>query len=118
MTEISTHVLDISRGTPAAGLGVQLLAATDDGGWTALGAAIADADGRVGAEALTAGAGEHAGAGVGLHRLVFACGDYQRGHGGTAFLEEVAVSFSVRQESRLHIPLLLSAYGLSIYRGS
>ncbi len=113
MTEISTHVLDLTRGTPAAGVGVELQAAATDGEWVVLGSAATDQDGR--ATGL-AGSG---GAVPGLHKLVFAAGAYQRRlTQADPFLEELAVSFNVADEQRLHIPLLLSSYGLSVYRGS
>jgi hydroxyisourate hydrolase len=114
MTQVSTHVLDLGRGAPAAGLGVELLAAVDGSGWVRLGLGTTDNDGRA------AGLAGPGGADPGLHRLVFGAGDYQRAAagGGGAFLEEIAISFAVSGEERLHIPLLLSPYGLSIYRGS
>lgn len=113
MTQISTHVLDLTRGAPAVGVGVELLAAVEDGAWVALGFATTDQDGR--ATGL-AGSG---GAVPGLHKLVFAAGEYHRRVTEVdPFLDEVAVSFTVAYEERLHIPLLLSAYGISIYRGS
>jgi len=126
MTQISTHVLDIGRGVQAAGVRVELLAAAalpqmvggwllaEGEGWNRLGLATTDADGR--AEGL-AGPG---GAGPGRLRLVFFAGEYQRRLAGDgAFLDEVSVSFTVTaEEERLHIPLLLSPYGVSIYRGS
>ncbi len=46
MTEISTHVLDLTLGAPAAGVNVELLAATEDGEWVSLGSAASDQDGR------------------------------------------------------------------------
>lgn len=108
MTAVSTHVLDTARGVPAAGVEVELFAA----GGSLLGSGITDADGRIG------GLAGPDGAPPGTCRLVFASGGYQRRLGGEAFLEEVAVSFNVGDQARLHIPLLLSPFGLSIYRGS
>ena len=112
MTAISTHVLDISRGVPAAGVHVELFAPTASEGWTLLGSGLTDADGRA-----TGLAGPR-GAAPGICRLVFSSGGYQRRLGTEPFLEEVTVSFTVGGEARLHIPLLLSPFGLSIYRGS
>jgi 5-hydroxyisourate hydrolase len=113
MTQISTHVLDLTLGAPAVGVNVELLAATEDGEWVSLGSAASDEDGR--ANQLAGSDGTVAG----LHKLVFAAGDYQSRFMETVpFLDEVAVSFNVADEERLHIPLLLSTYGISIYRGS
>jgi 5-hydroxyisourate hydrolase len=113
MTEISTHVLDLTLGAPAAGVNVELLAATEDGEWVSLGSAASDEDGRA------IGLAGSDGAVPGLHKLVFAAGEYQRRFTeADPFLDEVAVSFHVADEERLHIPLLLSTYGISAYRGS
>jgi 5-hydroxyisourate hydrolase len=113
MTQISTHVLDLSLGAPAAGVNVELLAAAEDGEWVSLGSAASDEDGRA------IGLAGSDGAVPGLHKLVFRAGEYQRRFIETdPFLDEVSVSFNVEDEERLHIPLLLSTYGISIYRGS
>jgi 5-hydroxyisourate hydrolase len=114
MTQISTHVLDISRGVPAAGVRVELLAAGAQGEpWVRLALATTDADGRA------AGLAGPGGAQPGRHRLLFHAGEYQRGLADReAFLDDVCVGFTVSGEERLHIPLLLSPYGISIYRGS
>jgi 5-hydroxyisourate hydrolase len=113
MTQISTHVLDLTLGAPAAGVRVELLAATEDGGWVSLGSTASDEDGRA------IGLAGSDGTAPGLHKLVFAAGDYQRRFMEIVpFLDEVAVSFNVADEERLHIPLLLSTYGISAYRGS
>ena len=101
MTVLSTHVLDTSRGTPAAGIAVTLLSPGDE----AIGAATTDADGRARLGEL----------GPGTHRLVFAVGDYL---GPEAFYDDITVTFRVASEAKLHVPLLLSPFGYSTYRGS
>jgi 5-hydroxyisourate hydrolase len=107
VTVVTTHVLDTARGLPATGVQVVLEAYSQDG-WLPLATAQTDADGRAGdlAEAST---------GPGLHRLVFATGDYL---GEGAFFPEVTVAFQVAGQERLHVPLLLSPFGYSTYRGS
>jgi len=105
VTEVTTHVLDTAAGRPAAGMPVALHGREEDGRWTELGAAITDADGRAGKLA-----GERK-VTPGLYRLVFGT--------ATPFFDEVIVSFRVTgEDARLHIPLLLSPYGYSVYRGS
>ncbi|HEY5197139.1 MAG TPA: hydroxyisourate hydrolase [Solirubrobacteraceae bacterium] len=104
MTDVTTHVLDTASGRPAAGIEVSLHARRADGQWTRLGGGRTDADGR------TAGLAGSNGAQPGVHRLVFAT----RG----VFFDEVAVAFTVAGEPHLHIPLLLSPYGYTVYRGS
>ena len=107
MTRITTHVLDTARGRPAAGVGV-VLEARDGHGWRSLAATVTDDDGR--APALAA-----VGVAAGVHRLVFATGDFL---GDGAFYPEVTVVVEVRGEDHLHVPLLLAPYGYSTYRGS
>jgi 5-hydroxyisourate hydrolase len=106
---ISTHVLDTATGRPAAGVHVTLQARAPDGAWTTLHTESTDADGRV------RQLGGPAGLGTGAHRLVFDTGGYL---GEDAFFTEAIVSFTVSGEEQLHVPLLLSPYSLSVYRGS
>jgi 5-hydroxyisourate hydrolase len=104
---ISTHVLDTSRGRPAAGVAVVLERQEGDG-WSPVGEATTDADGRVG-ELAPAGAGE------GVYRLTFDTGSYFE----AGFYPRVAVEFRVDDGAEHHhVPLLLSPFGYSTYRGS
>lgn len=110
---LSTHVLDTSMGRPATGVPVFLDRRTDDGEWQHLIAAETDTDGRVGvlvpAGALCAG----------IHRLTFAIGDWAAAVGTTTFYPEIAVAFEITAPGEHHhVPLLLSPYGYSTYRGS
>jgi 5-hydroxyisourate hydrolase len=103
---ISTHVLDTAHGEPAAGVPVRL--ERDDGGeWVAVATATTDGDGRVRDLAQIA---------PGRHRLVFDTASYL---GPEAFFPEVVVIFQVAgPERHLHVPVLLSPYGYTTYRGS
>jgi 5-hydroxyisourate hydrolase len=101
VTEVTTHVLDIAAGRPAAGVPVSLHGRERDGTWAHLGSATTNADGRT--EAFTR-------VEAGVYRLVFDT--------ATPFFDEVIVTFRVEDESHLHVPLLLSPYGYSVYRGS
>lgn len=102
MTRISTHVLDTAAGAPAVGIAVTLLVAAADGAFTEIARAVTDSDGRIGDFPAIA---------AGQARLVFAT--------ATAFFPEVAVTFTVHPgREHLHVPLLLSPYGYSVYRGS
>jgi 5-hydroxyisourate hydrolase len=110
---LSTHVLDTARGRPAAGVHVVLHRRGDDGDWDHLVSADTDDDGRVGA--LVPG-GELA---AGVHRLTFATGEWAAAAGNASFFPEVAVVFEVTEpDQHHHVPLLLSPYGYSTYRGS
>jgi 5-hydroxyisourate hydrolase len=104
---LSTHVLDAVTGRPAEGVRVVVERRTD-GGWDQVTERRTDADGRVAdlASALPAG----------VHRLVF---DVEGYLGPQCFYPEVAVTFRVADPSaHLHVPLLLSPFAYSTYRGS
>ncbi len=110
---LSTHVLDAATGTPAVGVAVRLYRCGDvDGdGDVLLTKAATDADGRIREEfpALTAG----------VHRLMFDTGDYFERTGVTGFYPQVEISFTVGDpDSHYHVPLLLSPFAYSTYRGS
>ncbi|MDT0305761.1 2-oxo-4-hydroxy-4-carboxy-5-ureidoimidazoline decarboxylase [Streptomyces sp. DSM 44917] len=118
---VSTHVLDTAAGRPAAGVAVSLAVAVEGaapgpgGGpaWIAHAAARTDADGRcAGLPPLPGGAG--------LARLTFATGAHLAPgrEAPPAFFPEAAVSFAVVPGEHYHVPLLLSPYGYSVYRGS
>jgi 5-hydroxyisourate hydrolase len=103
---VSTHVLDSVTGRPAAGITVRLFARND-----LLAEGVTDADGRC---RLVEGV-----AGEGVHRLVFATGEWFAGQGRETFYPEVVLSFDVRRpEERHHVPLLLAPFAYSTYRGS
>jgi 5-hydroxyisourate hydrolase len=107
MAGITTHVLDTAKGKPAAGVAITL-EAQDGDRWVTVSRGVTDADGRL--RTLTDGHAMHSG----LYRLTFATGAYNRG-----FFPEVTIAFTVDDPSaHFHVPLLLSPYGYSTYRGS
>ena len=113
MSAITTHVLDLARGLPAAGLAVELALRAGEG-WRELGRQATDGDGRA-RELLAPGAPLVAG----VYRLRFDLGAYFASQGGPAFFPEAAVVFAVADPgARVHVPLLVSPYGYSTYRGS
>ena len=106
---LSTHVLDAAAGRPAAGVAVRLESWTGDG-WTRSARRITDADGRVGDLGNPA---------AGRHRITFDTGEYFAALGIATFYPEVSVVFEVTDpEQHYHVPLLLSPFGYSTYRGS
>ncbi len=107
---ISTHVLDTMRGSPAAGLAVRLERHEPDGDWKEVADAVTDADGRV--RDLTDEELE-----AGEYRLEFDTRPYFERSGLKAFYPAVSVIFSF-DGGHLHVPLLLSAYGYSTYKGT
>ena len=114
MARISTHVLDTSRGMPANDVPVSLERRQDSGGWQTLTSARTDADGRC-AQLLPEGGSLSAG----VYRVTFDSASYHAAQGVSGFYPLVHVTFTVREgQSHLHIPLLLSPYGYTTYRGS
>ncbi|ANS79583.1 5-Hydroxyisourate Hydrolase (HIUase) [Serinicoccus hydrothermalis] len=114
MSTVSTHVLDAGTGQPAADVAVTLTTAgpgTPSG--QEVGAGRTDADGRVASGDLAP-----AGLAPGTYRITFATGDYHARTGTTGFYPEVAITFVVDEERHYHVPLLLSPYAFSTYRGS
>ena len=110
---ISTHVLDTSRGRPAAAVPVVLEAIDPSGSSRELGRHATDADGRV-RELAPDGA-----LGAGTYRLTFDTGAYFRALGAESFYPTVSVVFVVADPTQHHhVPLLLSPFGYSTYRGS
>jgi 5-hydroxyisourate hydrolase len=110
---LSTHVLDTSLGRPAASVNVQLQR-QNGAAWTDVSTAVTDNDGRVTALLPPSPAG-----GAGGYRLTFDVGEYFRGRGVESFYDRVSIDFVVRDAAaHYHVPLLLSPYGYSTYRGS
>ncbi len=109
---ISTHVLDTSIGRPAASVTVQLQRQSG-AGWIDVSRAVTDKDGRVAAMVPPASAG-----GAGGYRLAFDVGEYFQRRGTESFYAKVSIDFVVRDAAaHYHVPLLLSPYGYSTYRG-
>jgi len=114
MNGITTHVLDIARGSPAADLAVTLERIAKDGEATLVGAGRTDLDGRV--RGLVPGGADVT---PGRYRLRFDTGDWFAGQGIDGFFPHVTVEFDLRDAGRnCHVPLLLSPYGYSTYRGT
>lgn len=112
MSGISTHVLDTARGQPAAGIPVTLERQTETG-WTLVGAGHTDDDGRV--RSLTSDRPFRAG----VHRITFEVARYHAALGVDSFFPRAAIEFVVRDaEAHFHVPLLLSPFAYSTYRGS
>ena len=110
-SHLTTHVLDASAGHPAAGITV-LLEHRAETGWREVATGTTNADGRIadlGPERL----------GTGTYRLTFAVADYFATTGTPTFYPEITVTFAVDEgQQHYHVPLLLSPFAYSTYRGS
>jgi 5-hydroxyisourate hydrolase len=106
---VSTHILDAIAGGPAAGVTVHLEAQAGDE-WRPVATVVTDADGRAGGvESATAA----------VHRLTFDTGAYFADRGTATFYPQVVVVFDITDAAaNYHVPLLLSPYAYSTYRGS
>lgn len=115
MGRLTTHVLDTAAGKPAVGLRVTFRALDGAPGQTI--EAVTNQDGRLDKPLLEGVAFK-----PGQYELVFHVGDYFRAQGMTladpAFLDIVPIRFGIADESHYHVPLLVSPYGYSTYRGS
>ncbi|RWR10708.1 hydroxyisourate hydrolase [Paenirhodobacter populi] len=114
---LTTHVLDTARGTPAEGLHISLFRIGADGA-ELIARAVTNRDGRTDTPILPQGAFE-----TGVYELVFHAGDYLRASGQAAaeplFLDVVPLRFGISDPAaHYHVPLLLSPFGYSTYRGS
>jgi 5-hydroxyisourate hydrolase len=111
MIRITSHVLDTSAGRPAAGLTVKLERA-GSGGTALVASATTDADGRV-RDWMPAGVA------AGRYRLIFETGAWFHAAGRDTLYPEVVIEFEVQEGvPHYHLPLLLSPFGYSTYRGS
>lgn len=118
MTGLTTHVLDTALGTPAEGLVIDLYHLDGDAR-TLLKTVTTNADGRVDGGPILIGESFR----KGTYELVFHAGDYLRRSGAPlaepAFLDVIPIRFGIADErGHYHVPLLISPYGYSTYRGS
>jgi 5-hydroxyisourate hydrolase len=110
---ITTHILDLSAGTPAAGVRVTL-SRVETAGQTVIGTGVTDADGR-----LRDIARGQAAVAAGTYELTFETGEYFRARDVTPFHPRVTVVMEIADgRPDYHVPLLISPFGYTTYRGS
>lgn len=112
---LSVHVLDLQTGQPSPGVRVEL-EQRSGAGWQPLGSAVTDAQGRIRAlvpeQRLSSWS-------AGEYRVVFRTGEFYARQNQSTFFPEIPVVFKVDSASQhYHVPLLLSPYGFSTYRGN
>jgi 5-hydroxyisourate hydrolase len=114
MSAITTHVLDTSRGRPAEGVPVLLEIQSMSADWEVIGKGATDADGRL-KDLLSPDYTLRSG----VYRLTFDTRSYYSSLNSQSFYPEVSIIFEVMDASQhYHVPLLLSPYGYTTYRGS
>jgi 5-hydroxyisourate hydrolase len=114
MSTLSTHVLDTHQGRPAAGVPISLEVQGHAGPWKELARGVTNDDGRV-RDFLPPGARVE----PGVYRMTFDTGAYFRARGVRGFYPSVTVVFEITAtDEHYHVPLLLSPFGYSTYRGS
>ena len=111
MSSLSTHVLDAVTGSPASDVGVTVAAVALDGTTTVLGSGRTDVDGRL--KDVAAGPLP-----PGVYRISFDTASYFITTGQRGFYPEVSITFEIDSDRHYHVPLLLSPYAFSTYRGS
>ena len=106
---ITTHILDTAQGKPASGVKATLSMQQQDGSWKELAGGVTNSDGRI-ADLLPEGKLDK-----GTYQMTFEVGEYQQ----ESFYPYVSIVFQIQHpEQHYHIPLLLSPYGYTTYRGS
>ncbi len=112
MSVITTHVLDTSSGKPGAGINISLHFFKDNN-WEIFAEGKTDSDGRI-KDLLKAGTIP----GKGIYKMKFESGIYFKSKGLRNFYPYVEIIFEIDSDEHYHIPLLLSPFGYSTYRGS
>ena len=115
MSQITTHVLDTAIGAPARGLRI-ILCQRHDGGneWIEIARGETDDDGRI----VDWGIDLSGDLPAGCYKLIFASGDYHAAQNVPHFYPQIEIHFNVADRQHYHVPLLLSPFGYSTYRGS
>ncbi len=113
MSQITTHVLDTAAGKPAEGIPITLQRSTGNNQWEKIAAGITNSDGRI-ATLLPVTQKLN----PGVYRLLFETKIYFDGQKIRAFYPYVSVVFEIFDMEHYHVPLLLSPFGYSTYRGS
>jgi 5-hydroxyisourate hydrolase len=111
-TTLSTHVLDVAAGRPAAGISVVLHARDGEGAGRIIGALVTNLDGRTDVPLATD-------LEPGMYEIVFSVGEYFATAGVSGFYDTIPIRFRIDADvEKYHVPLLLSPWGYSTYRGS
>lgn len=108
--QLSSHILDVSRGTPASGVKIRLEKQVA-GNWTFVDEKTTDANGRI-SDFLPGNTS------TGIFKLTYLVNDYFKKNNTESFYPFIEVVFQIRDGQHYHVPITLSAYGYSTYRGN
>lgn len=112
--QLSSHILDISTGKPAPNVNVKLMMQQKGGSWELVNTQKTDDNGRINNFLPNKDNVEH----DGTYKLIFETSPYFRNQGLESFYPYVEVNFNIKGNNHYHVPITLSAYGYSTYRGS
>jgi 5-hydroxyisourate hydrolase len=112
MSQITTHILDTTKGRPAAGVTIVLLQQAGDG-WQEIARGITNSDGRI-ADLLPKSTPLE----LGVYKMKFYTDEYFKQHDTANFYPFVEIVFDVASTEHYHVPLLLNPFGYATYRGS
>lgn len=112
--QLSSHILDISTGKPAPNVNVRLMMQDKTGSWKLLDTEKTDDKGRIGNFLPNEAGVDH----KGTYKLIFETTPYFREQGLKSFYPYVEVNFNIEGKNHFHVPITLSPYGYSTYRGS
>lgn len=112
--QLSTHVLDTTTGKPGQGVKVTLERKNSDNTWVKVGEGITNQDGRINSFLKT----QDKGANIGIYRFTFELEPYFGKRGQKTVFPEAVIVFKIEGDEHYHIPLVVTPYALSTYRGS
>ncbi|WP_326981720.1 hydroxyisourate hydrolase [Chryseobacterium sp. MYb264] len=113
--QLSSHILDISQGHPAGQVGVSLEKFNENTKkWVPMGKKYTDSNGRIG-DFLPYAQGDQ---NNGTYKLIFETGDYYKAQKVESFYPSIEIIFQVKNKEHYHVPISLSPFGYSTYRGS
>ncbi|PCH96870.1 MAG: hydroxyisourate hydrolase [Bacteroidetes bacterium] len=113
MSQVTTHILDTSKGEPAQKVTVHLERPNNSDGWVNISTGLTDKQGRISDFLPTDEILE-----AGIYRLVFETSSYFSKQGVWGFYPLITIVFEIRDKEHYHVPLLLNPYGYSTYRGT
>lgn len=113
MSKITTHILDVSKGKPAAGVTVKLFSLNKNSEWKEIGNGITNTDGRV-IDLLQKDIIPE----KGIYKIKFMTGEFFKKNNTAGFYPFVEIVFEIDSSEHYHIPILISPFGYTTYRGS